>query len=68
MAVSTRAQLRVIIAGAVLIFFSLFYFRSSLHIDEHVDSLTTHIDSLTTLYGAKENAENEVWLRSCIAD
>ncbi|KAH0392803.1 hypothetical protein KCU89_g13080, partial [Aureobasidium melanogenum] len=53
MAVSTRAQLRVLVAGAVIIFFSLFYFRSSLHVDEH-------IDSLTTLYDAKENVEFEI--------
>ncbi|KAG9517252.1 hypothetical protein KCV07_g6326, partial [Aureobasidium melanogenum] len=53
MAISTRAQLRVIVAGAVIIFFSLFYFRSSLHVEEH-------IDSLTTLYDAKENVESEV--------
>lgn len=61
MAISTRAQLRVIVAGAFIIFFSLFYFRSSLHVNEH-------IDSLTTLYDAKENVESEVCLHSCGED
>lgn len=57
MVIPIRAHTRIILAGAVIIFFSLFYFRSSLHVSEH-------IDSLTTLYDAKENAEPEVWLHS----
>lgn len=55
MVIPTRAHTRIILAGAVIIFLSLFYFRSSLHTSENVDSFTT-------LYNAKENAEPEVWL------
>lgn len=54
MVVPTRAQSRIIIAGAVLVFFSLFYVRGSLPIDEHVNSWTS--------YRAKEDAETKVWL------
>lgn len=53
MAIPTRAHTRIILAGAIVIFLSLFYFRNSLHISEN-------IEAFTTLYDTKQNAEPEV--------
>lgn len=57
MAIPTRAHTRIILAGAIVIFLSLFYFRNSLHISEN-------IEAFTTLYDTKQNAEPEVWLQT----